>query len=376
MLSSRTSTVIKAVVAVSALLVAGVAIADTDVRQSFDIVVPRAPAPTRVGSQDLLVYELHLTNFASRPLTIARIEVREASEGRVLLQLDGRALETATGRPGAVATNKLTLAPGERAIVYIEAPIVMGTVVEVVHNRVEYAPDGEIAASPSLVENRIAVDRRALPVLTPPLRGGPWVAVYDPSLERGHRRVIYAVGGRAAIPGRFAVDWMRPGLEQGGSGESGAGEDVLAVADGIVVAVRADVPEPPSNVPRPRVRLADAPGNYVAIDIGSGRYAFYEHLLPGSQIVRGQRVRRGQVIGRLGSTRSASRPHLHFHLADANSPLDAEGIPYRLANARILASYPSITAFEAAAPWQPAVSVGEAPSFPQPNVIVMFGDRK
>jgi murein DD-endopeptidase len=46
-------------------------------------------------------------------------------------------------------------------------------------------------------------------VLSPPLRGGPWLAAHDPRWERGHRRVGYAIGGRLRTPGRYAADWVK-----------------------------------------------------------------------------------------------------------------------------------------------------------------------
>jgi murein DD-endopeptidase MepM/ murein hydrolase activator NlpD len=47
-----------------------------------------------------------------------------------------------------------------------------------------------------------------------------------------------------------------------------------------------------------------APGrNYVTLDLGGSRYAFYEHLKHGSITVRrGDRVKSGQVIGLLGNS--------------------------------------------------------------------------
>jgi murein DD-endopeptidase MepM/ murein hydrolase activator NlpD len=67
----------------------------------------------------------------------------------------------------------------------------------------------------------------------------------------------------------------------------------------------------------------------VIVDIGSGRYAFYAHLQPGSPRVKvGDRVRRGQVLGLVGNSGNSTEPHLHFHLSDGNSPLGSEGVPY------------------------------------------------
>src|SRR3546814_17112070 len=64
-----------------------------------------------------------------------------------------------------------------------------------------------------------AIPETALPRLSPPLRGGPWVAVYDPGMERGHRRVFYATEGSATLPGRFANDFMK--LDEHGKLSSG-----------------------------------------------------------------------------------------------------------------------------------------------------------
>ncbi len=71
--------------------------------------------------------------------------------------------------------------------------------------------------------------------------------------------------------------------------------------------------------PQP-VAPESASGNYVALDLGGGRFAFYEHLQQGSIMVKpGSGCTRGEVIAKLGSSGSTSiGPHLHFHVADAN----------------------------------------------------------
>jgi hypothetical protein len=326
-----------------------------------------------VGHDRRLAYEIHLTSFARQPLALTKVEVLDDASGRVLGKLTGPALHAATDVPGvptAVAATR-TIEAGRRAIVYINLPIVPTTL----RHRVEYEATGAAGSVRAvLVAGHIAVDTRSLPVLGPPLRGGPWVAVYDPDLERGHRRVVYAVGGRATIPGRYAIDWMQPDAPQVAKGRAlcGAGAEVLAVADGVIASARDGVPEPTPGAERPRVNLADATGNFVSIDIGGGRYAFYEHLMPGLSVKRGDRVRRGQVIGRLGSTGQASRPHLHFHLADNHSPLAAEGMPYVLTGWRMIGAYKSIAAFEEGGHWTTAPDLGNGPTLPQPNAVVEF----
>jgi murein DD-endopeptidase len=113
----------------------------------------------------------------------------------------------------------------------------------------------------------------------------------------------------------------------------GFGTPVLAVADAVVSAAHDGVPEnEPSDQRAVPITLETVGGNYLILDLGAGRYAFYAHLQPGSARVKvGDKVHRGQVLALLGNTGNSDAPHLHFHIADANSPLGAEGLPYAFA---------------------------------------------
>jgi murein DD-endopeptidase MepM/ murein hydrolase activator NlpD len=72
-----------------------------------------------------------------------------------------------------------------------------------------------------------------------------------------------------------------------------------------------------------------AGGNYVVVDIGRGRYAFYAHLQPGSLEVKvGDKVKTGQQLGKLGNTGNTDAAHLHFHVMDGPSPLLSNGLPF------------------------------------------------
>ncbi len=67
----------------------------------------------------------------------------------------------------------------------------------------------------------------------------------------------------------------------------------------------------------------------LVIDIGDGAYAFYAHLQPNSlKFKLGDTVKTGDIVGLLGNTGNSTAPHLHFHLMDGTSPLDANGLPY------------------------------------------------
>ena len=108
---------------------------------------------------------------------------------------------------------------------------------------------------------------------------------------------------------------------------------LMAVADGVIAATKDSIPQ---NVPGAASRavpitMTTVGGNYVAIDIGRGRYALYAHVQPGSLRVKvGDRVKRGQVIALLGNSGNSTEPHVHFQIADGPTFLSSEGIPYAM----------------------------------------------
>lgn len=347
--------------------------------QAFDAQLPYRPAPVRIGDRMHLVYELHLTNFAATPLSLDGLTVSDAVTGAPLATLAGDALSAAVG--GISAGNGdpgVVIAPGMRAIVYLDIVLAEGAPPKSLSHRAAIRTSAGAAA---IDAGSIGVDDRPLPVLGPPLRGGPWVAVYAPEMERGHRRVVYATAGRATIPGRFAIDWMKAdsnGRLDRSDGKSLAdsyshGSEVLAVADAVVAAVRNDFSEPVLRADLPKVAIGDATGNYVALDLGDGRFAFYEHLQPDLRVEVGDRVKRGEVIGRVGLTGQGSAPHLHFHVASSISPLGSEGLPFLLDGYRTIGRYAAIEDLGKGA-WPPVTAAGTGPSLPASNSVVRFPD--
>src|SRR5262249_54081917 len=70
-------------------------------------------------------------------------------------------------------------------------------------------------------------------------------------------------------------------------------------------------------------------GNTIVLDLGDGQFAHYMHLQPGSLLVKaGDRVRRGQVLARIGASGDAREPHLHFEVTTSSKLLVGEGLPY------------------------------------------------
>lgn len=61
----------------------------------------------------------------------------------------------------------------------------------------------------------------------------------------------------------------------------------------------------------------DFRGNFVVIRRAEGEYSFLAYLVPGSiRVVAGDRVARGQQIGRCGNSDHSMEPHLYFHVQD------------------------------------------------------------
>ena len=347
--------------------------------QSVDLAVPVAPVYFRQGSAAQLVYELHITNFLQTDVSLAAVTARDGN-GIVLAAYDDVELRRRLTRPGLRndhATPQL-VGPGMRAIVnvWVAPPSASGFVRSLSHT-----VDVDVIRPAETIRVRAVggaatTDFSAVPELDAPLRGGPWIAIYDPLLKGGHRTAIYTLDGRARIPGRFAIDFIA--LPQGGAlpaerppDANGFGADVLAVADGMVTIAVDGVPD----ATPPPISLDRASGNHIGIDVGRGRFAFYEHLQMGSVKVKaGDTVRRGQVIARLGSSGSSSiGPHLHFHVSDASSTLAAEGMPFVFRQFTQVGRFESLTALTSGAKWLPAGSADiRRLERPDPVTVVHF----
>lgn len=112
------------------------------------------------------------------------------------------------------------------------------------------------------------------------------------------------------------------------------GKPILAVADGEVVAVHDGVSENTPVGVRPAWqellrRPLDLAGNHVVVRHGSGEYTAYIHLRPDLKVERGQKVKRGQVLGLCGNSGNSLETHLHFQLQDGPDLLTANGLPVR-----------------------------------------------
>jgi len=305
--------------------------------------VPFEPTAFPNGARINLLYELHLTNFAPSPLYVSRIEVLDADaaapEPIATLQSEQLAavFQDIGGKIPAGQNGSLAIPNGRTAVVFMYIPFDSGSHIpdKLVHR---------VITSDSFARGAIiATHHTTLHVLGPPLEGPDWLAADGPGNDpdNHHRRGILIIDGRPVISRRYAIDWKQA---KGGISFSGDlrdkqsyyayGKNVLAVADGHVVTARDGVPDniPGHNDafhPAVPITLETVAGNTITIDLGDGQFAYYMHLQPGSLRVKtGERVRRGQVLARVGCSGDAREPHLHFEVTDSPKLIAGEGLPY------------------------------------------------
>lgn len=350
--------------------------------------VPKAPTLATGDGRAFAAYELHITNLSAGTLRLRRLEVSsDDAGGRVLLALEDSTLARALARPGVVPAPALmeraSIGGGLRAIAYLWLQVDEGARPQRLRHRILLTSGTADTATLYTIAGESTPVAPAAPVIGPPLRGGGWLAANGPNPATGHRRSLVPVDGIPAIAQRFGIDYLvidTAGRTFSGDRADNAsyfahGAEAIAVADGIVAATVDGILEnvPGVNSRAVPITLETVGGNHVVLDIGGGRYAFYAHLQPGSLRVRkGDRVRRGQVLGLVGNSGNSTEPHLHFHLSDGVSPLGAQGIPYAhdplVVEGRCRRTLEGCTRVAT-----PEVRRGE---MPMGNMILRFPDRR
>lgn len=312
------------------------------------IVVAAVDAPLRVAGSDGLVhlsYDLIVTNAFTAPVTLSSLAVL-GENGEALLTLSGTELaqrvEAVLGTTPLSNTDAIVPVSGSVAVV-VDVPVPPGAVPARVSHRIKYAvppnaPSISIIGSYDIEGPVLEVSRLESLLIKPPMRGSGWLSLNGCCDPNAHRSLRTAIGGTKLVKGEtYAIDYvlLRGSAFFAGDGSSNAqhyayGAELLAVADGEVVFVRADMPDeapflPVQNVRRP----VDYAGNQVVVRIGPNRWALYGHMQPGSARVRvGDRVRTGQVLGLLGNSGNTTLPHLHFEILDNPVNTSANSVPY------------------------------------------------
>lgn len=356
------------------------------------LAVQDAPVPfTGSDGRVHLVYELWMTNFSSADVLVERVDV--LGGGEVLESFDTAAIAARLQAAGQRESSG-KLAGSTQALLFLHFTLAAGAAIPAkLSHRVtlhaQAAPPGQQEITESGGE--VPVDRRAVLVIGPPLRGEGYISADSCCDASRHTRAALPVNGRVWLAQRLAVDWEQ--LDASGRIYKGArekpesyaifGKPVLAVGDGMVVSVTEGLPEQtPGKFPT-NIALDEADGNSVILDLGGEHYAMYAHMQPGSiKVHKGERVRLGQVIGLVGNTGNSVAPHLHFQVNDRPSSLASNGLPYEIRDFSVTGRTPGTAAFDEAeekgtqlpvTPISPVQQVKGA--LPLDQLIISFPER-
>lgn len=298
-----------------------------------------APFTPVMGSdgQRHLVYELRIENTSGGGFNLKTIDVVDPKRDMVLLELDRAEIAKRFALGGSRGAESADLGPAQFGVLFVHVALPRGepAPVMLVHRITGFFE--KIHADFTMTGGQTpAFPGRRPAVLGPPLSGSGFVAADGCCDSVRHVRALLPIDGRLVLAQRFAIDWEE--IDSKGrvvSGDPKAlesyvifGKAVLAVDDGTVVASRNDLPEQVPGALPAGIRLGEADGNYIVLDIG-GAYVLYAHMQPGSVTVKaGDTVRRGEILGRVGNTGNSQAPHLHLHVTDGPSPIGSNGLPY------------------------------------------------
>jgi len=308
-----------------------------------------ADAPQPVLATDgrmHLAYEVRFANQSD--LEVAAVSIQARGGGRPIgAAFRGGSLESIVRIDGGY--EGLTIPPGGSGTIFMDVayPPRRQAPRSLLHRIVLVGqPPGQPAAQQSFafVGVPTAVGQRRAIEVAPPLRGPDWVVANGCcSPPNAHRAATLAIDGTAHAPERFAIDFVQ--LNREGRLFSGPldlnssyayfGAPIQSATAGTVVGIRDGLPEQTPGALPAGATIQNAGGNHVVVRIGPGRFAFYAHLQPGSIAVeKGDRVRVGETVGRLGNTGNTDGAHLHFHIMDSPSPLEANGLPFTFTTMR------------------------------------------
>ena len=320
----------------------------------INIHAPVEPIPVKgVDGKWYLVYHLFLTNRGFSDLTLKSVEVSDAARGKILTTYADKELAEyyrfrtlLPTPPRSEMPNRQyprAIASGRTGVLFfwltVDAPSAIPSMLK---HRFIFEPNPLVKllrgfptdkGGDMVLDNfNVPVSKDKPVVIGAPLRGGDWRCSNGPAYNTDHQ-YLGIRGGNVRIAQRFGCDFQKVDKEGNilpnpfpnditNNMFYGYGAEILAVANGTVVFIKDGIPE---NVPQasgeikhavPQTRETNA-GNWIAIDLGKNRYAFYAHLQPNSIRVKvGDKVRKGQVIALLGNAGNTVGPHLHFHIGD------------------------------------------------------------
>jgi len=294
----------------------------------------RRPIPVKGGDGRYhLVYELYLENFTGERVRAEGLQVLDPRKGTSLADFNAAAIALRL-----VVRDQKRIAgefsASQLGILYLHVALdARADLPQAIEHRLAMtSKEQSVSATAGCVE--IARPTRLL--IDAPLHGRHFIAGDGCCDSTRHIRATLSLNGAAYTAQRFAIDWEQlDGKDRiyAGDAKNPAsytiyGKPAYAVAAGRIVAAVDGMPDSPIGA-LPGLSADKADGNHVVLDLGGGRFALYAHFKPHSvQVVEGQRVRRGQLLGLVGTSGNSSEPHLHFQVTDGPSPLQSDGLPY------------------------------------------------
>ncbi len=318
------------------------ALAEDDGRATAILVRPIHEAQVVRGDDgmDHVEYELLVVSVFSEPVTLSRVTVLDPN-GKELARIDGSALAPATQT--LFSKTPSPVIPASAAVsVDVDLVVPPGGAPERVTHRIAYTLEAGSQLAPILGSlevsaPEVAVNRKPALVIGPPVRGNGWLATTACCKPNVHRDERVAIDGVRIETGEtFAVDWAKVKSDRIFDGDGkrleqyyGFGEDVLAVADGVVVSIHDGMTDQTPFVPMVPKSKSDFGGNNVMEEIAPNVFAWYAHLRQGSIAVKvGDTVKAGAPIGKLGNTGPSEGPHLHLGLLDKPDPIAGRSVPF------------------------------------------------
>src|SRR5260221_1682088 len=166
-----------------------------------EVVCLSPPIPVRIDKQQVLVYELHVTNFDTVPVTLKRVEVfaNEESSGALSTLADatlsaemirvGEAM-TMTGSGDGVKDTRV-IEPGRRSVIFVWIELQRNRLVPTsLKHRMVFSAASDSSMEATLEDFKVPVSQDPVPTLPPPFGGGIWLGGSGPASNPDHRRTI------------------------------------------------------------------------------------------------------------------------------------------------------------------------------------------
>jgi len=218
----------------------------------IEVSAGKPPQAVMADGRARLLYELRLTNFAPRAVTVDQLSVSDA-QGQVLATYDAKALEAMLQPIGHEPAQPGLLDAGRSLVVFVDLALAPGAKVPgaLTHKVVfAYTRKNGQTERQEVPGPQVAVAPGSARVIAAPLSGPRWLAA-NALASLDHRRSQMQSDGHTFTAQRFAIDWIQigpDGMLARNGGKHNAdfyayGAPVMAVADGTVTAIRDGQPE-------------------------------------------------------------------------------------------------------------------------------------